>query len=85
MSRSTLAVQKDARDLSEIVEAHSQYEGIKIKFYLKEFPLFNKNSTILCHIQSPWPFISKYLCQSIFDSLHSLVHSGIGSSTKVIQ
>ena len=87
MSRPALAVQLDVCDLPEIAEAQARDEEINGFPDLKDFPVSGDNAKIWCDISNPYPrpFIPVGLRKSIFDSMHSLSHPGIGSTIKLIK
>ena len=87
LSRPTLAVSVDLFDLHSLAE--QQKDDIEIndlKDRLKSYSI-DKDIHLLCDTSTPYPrpYVPKASRKSIFDSLHSICHSGIKASLKLIK
>ena len=87
MSRPAFAVQLDVCDLPEIAKAQALDEEIQSFHSLKEFPISNSDTKIMCDISLPYPrpYIPEGLRKSVFDSLHLLSHPGTTASMKLVK
>ena len=88
LSRPANAVTLDVCDLPEIAKVQSSDEEMQAySDRLKSFQLLNSDRRVLCDTSTPFPrpFVPASLRMSVFNSLHSLSHSGIKSTLKLVK